>query len=184
MADIVEDIHIPRPKLSKESAVIQIDNYELKSQEEKVYNARQAFLSGKTKNVEFRRSQLKNLMKMLDECKDAMLKAFEKDMKKPKFEASFAEIEFTKNEIQFILNNLSSWVKPEKRPKKIIEFFDELLVYSDPYGVVLVIGAWNYPVHLCLLPVAGAIAGGNCVVLKPSEVAGATSEFFKTYLPR
>lgn len=61
---------------------------------------------------------------------------------------------------------------------------DDVLIYNDPYGVVLVIGAWNYPLQLTLLPVAGAIAAGNCVVIKPSEVAPASAKFIADYIPQ
>lgn len=61
---------------------------------------------------------------------------------------------------------------------------DDALLYKDPYGVVLVIGAWNYPIQLCLLPVTGAIAAGNCVVIKPSEVSTATSKLIAELIPK
>lgn len=59
-----------------------------------------------------------------------------------------------------------------------------MLIYKDPYGVVLVIGAWNYPLQLTLLPVAAAIAAGNCVIIKPSEVASASAKFVADYIPK
>lgn len=61
---------------------------------------------------------------------------------------------------------------------------DGVYIYKDPYGVVLVIGAWNYPIQLTLLPVAAAIAAGNCVIIKPSEVAPATAKFIADTIPR
>lgn len=61
---------------------------------------------------------------------------------------------------------------------------DKVRIYKDPYGVVLVMGAWNYPMQLTLLPVAAAIAAGNCVIVKPSEVAPATAKFIADTLPK
>lgn len=61
---------------------------------------------------------------------------------------------------------------------------DSVEIHKDPYGVVLIIGAWNYPLQLTLLPVAGAIAGGNCVVIKPSEVAPASAKFIAETIPK
>jgi acyl-CoA reductase-like NAD-dependent aldehyde dehydrogenase len=60
---------------------------------------------------------------------------------------------------------------------------DGVLIYNDPYGVVLVMGAWNYPIQLPLLPLVGAIAAGNCVILKPSELSAATSELIARLIP-
>lgn len=66
----------------------------------------------------------------------------------------------------------------------MINFFDDILIHKDPYGVVLVIGAWNYPLQLTLLPVVGAIAAGNAVVIKPSEVAPATAKIIAELIPK
>jgi acyl-CoA reductase-like NAD-dependent aldehyde dehydrogenase len=60
---------------------------------------------------------------------------------------------------------------------------DGVLIYNDPYGVVLVMGAWNYPIHLTLLPLVGAIAAGNCVILKPSELSPVTAELIAQLIP-
>lgn len=61
---------------------------------------------------------------------------------------------------------------------------DDVLIYKDPYGVVLVMGAWNYPLQLTLVPVAAAIAAGNCVIIKPSEVAANVSKFIAETIPK
>jgi acyl-CoA reductase-like NAD-dependent aldehyde dehydrogenase len=61
---------------------------------------------------------------------------------------------------------------------------DGVLIYNDPYGVVLIIGAWNYPLQLTLLPVSGAIAAGNCVIIKPSEIATASAELMAKLIPK
>ena len=61
---------------------------------------------------------------------------------------------------------------------------DDVVIYKDPYGVVLIIGAWNYPLQLTLLPVIGAIAAGNCVIIKPSEVAPETAKLIASLIPK
>lgn len=68
--------------------------------------------------------------------------------------------------------------------KGLANLLDDVLIYKDPYGVVLVVGAWNYPAQLCLLPVSGAIAAGNCVVIKPSEVSVATAKLIGELIPK
>lgn len=72
-------------------------------------------------------------------------------------------------------------LQPEK---SIPNALDTVVIYKDPYGVVLVIGAWNYPLQLTLAPVAGAIAAGNCVIIKPSEVAPASAKFMAETIPK
>lgn len=68
--------------------------------------------------------------------------------------------------------------------KSFVNLMDKVRIYKDPYGVVLVIGAWNYPMQLTLLPMGAAIAAGNCVIIKPSEVAPATAKFIADTLPK
>lgn len=72
-------------------------------------------------------------------------------------------------------------MQPEK---PFVNILDGVEICKDPFGVVLVLGAWNYPLQLTLLPVAGAIAAGNCVVIKPSEVAPASAKFIADYIPK
>uniref|UniRef100_A0A8C5TGX7 Aldehyde dehydrogenase domain-containing protein n=1 Tax=Malurus cyaneus samueli TaxID=2593467 RepID=A0A8C5TGX7_9PASS len=90
----------------------------------------------------------------------------------PPFEAKLSEIFLCKNELHETLNNLSRWMKDEH--------MDRML---DPFGVVLIIAPWNYPVHLFLVPLIGAIAAGNCVIVKPSEVSKKTERLVAEALP-
>ena len=82
-------------------------------------------------------------------------------------------------EIQKAIRNLSSWMRPEKVSTTMINFPSSSYLYPHPKGTVLIIGTWNYPIFLSLLPVIGAIAGGNCLVLKPSEHAVATAQIME-----
>jgi len=69
-------------------------------------------------------------------------------------------------------------------PKTLVTMMDTPIILQDPYGVVLVIGSWNYPIQLGLIPVSGAIAAGNCVVIKPSEVSPASAKLLEELVPR
>ncbi|XP_033253002.1 aldehyde dehydrogenase, dimeric NADP-preferring-like isoform X7 [Drosophila miranda] len=146
--------------------------------------ARLAFASGKTRNVSFRRKQLENLLRCYEENECDIISALEADLRRPKQESLIVETEFMKNDIKHILYNLSNWVKAEKPSKSIINVMDDVQIYNDPFGVVLVIGAWNYPLQLLLVPVASAIAAGNCVVIKPSEIAANCAKFIAEVIPK
>lgn len=142
------------------------------------------FASGKTRNVDFREKQLKNLLRMYEENSAEMVQVLGADLRKHKQEAHILEIDFLINDVRNTLFNLREWVKPEKPEKTMVNLMDGVYIYKDPYGVVLVIGAWNYPLQLTLVPVAAAIAAGNCVVIKPSEVAAATCKFIAETIPK
>ncbi|KAM4666041.1 aldehyde dehydrogenase family 3 member B1-like isoform 2-T4 [Amazona ochrocephala] len=132
---------------------------------------RAAWLSGKTRPLEYRVAQLEALGRFLEEKKQEILEASALDMGKPSFEAYLTEILLCKNELNNTLNNLCHWMKDEHVSKNLMTQLDSAFIRKDPYGVVLIIGPWNYPVNLILGPLIGAIAAGNCVVIKPSEKA-------------
>ncbi|XP_069660442.1 aldehyde dehydrogenase family 3 member B1-like [Haliaeetus albicilla] len=134
-----------------------------------VSHLRAAWLSGKTRPMEYRVAQLEALGRFLDEKKQDILEATAADMGKPSFEAYFTEILLCKNELNSTLNNLCHWMKDEHVDKSLVTQLDCAFIRKDPYGVVLIIAPWNYPIHLFLVPLIGAIAAGNCVVVKPSE---------------
>ncbi|XP_056632698.1 aldehyde dehydrogenase, dimeric NADP-preferring-like isoform X1 [Diorhabda sublineata] len=176
---------LPRVKLTQ-SSIINVDDgvKTNKSISETVECTREIFKSHKTLPLSFRKEQLKGLLDFFEKEEKSICEALYADLKKSHEEALIAEISLVKKEIRNHLNNLDDWIKPEKVKKSIANFFDDLLITSDPYGVVLVIGAWNYPVFVLFMPVVGAIAGGNCVVIKPSEVAEATSSVISRLLPK
>jgi len=113
-----------------------------------------------------------------------MIEALAKDLRKSKQEAVLFEIQFLINETKDALFNLHKWTQPEKPGKSLANALDDVVIYNDPYGVVLIIGSWNYPLQLTLLPVSGAIAAGNCVIIKPSEGAIESSQLIAKLLPR
>lgn len=140
-----------------------------------VSRQKETFNSGQTRLYETRMKNLNNLRKLLSENERQICDAINRDFGKPYFEAFSAEIFTTLQEIDFHRKNLSGWMAAESVGGTVANFPAKNLVYKQPFGTVLVIGAWNYPVYLALMPVIGALSGGNTVVLKPSEMAPATS---------
>ncbi|KAF4526148.1 hypothetical protein B566_EDAN012459 [Ephemera danica] len=149
-----------------------------------VQRARTAFLSGKTRDVEFRRKTLQQMLKMYEENGTEMVAALGKDIRKAKQESVILEIEYLKNDIKGTLMKLDEWTKPVKPPKNMAYMLDDVTLYHEPFGVALIIGAWNYPLQLALLPMHGAVAAGNCVVIKPSEVSPACAQLIADLIPK
>ncbi|NXW25505.1 AL3B1 dehydrogenase, partial [Circaetus pectoralis] len=148
-----------------------------------VSRLRAAWLSGKTRPVEYRVAQLEALGRFLDEKQQDILEATAADMRKPFFESEFSEVLLCKNELHETLNNLSHWMKDEHVDKNLVTRLDSAFIRKDPYGVVLIIGPWNCPIHLLLVPLIGAIAAGNCVVIKPSEITKNSETLMAEGLP-
>ncbi|XP_050813112.1 aldehyde dehydrogenase family 3 member B1-like isoform X3 [Gopherus flavomarginatus] len=148
-----------------------------------VSSLRAAWLTGKTRAAEHRVSQLEALRRFLDEKKQPILDAMASDLRKPSFEVELSEIIMVKNEVNYALNNLSSWMKDKGVDKNLVTQLDTAFIRKEPYGVVLIIGPWNYPLQLILVPLVGAIAAGNCVIIKPSEICGSTEKLLAETLP-
>ncbi|MCY9025733.1 aldehyde dehydrogenase family protein, partial [Priestia megaterium] len=133
------------------------------------------FRSGKTKDVAFRIEMLKKLRELVVRHEDGILKAVKADLNKPEFEAKRAEVGLVLSEIDFAVENLAEWAAPKEVETPSTHAGAKSYIYQDPYGLALVIAPWNYPFQLAVSPVVGAIAAGNCVVLKPSELTPHTS---------
>ncbi|RUS18662.1 fatty aldehyde dehydrogenase [Endogone sp. FLAS-F59071] len=143
------------------------------------------FLDGVTKPLNYRKEQLRRLYDLLDENEVALVKCLYDDLRKPEIEVIGGEIAAVKEDILFFLKNLDKLSKPEKvKPRYLVNAVDKLQVRHVPLGLVLIMGAWNYPVNLLLLPFVGAIAAGNTVILKPSEIAVHTAATITSLLPR
>ncbi|CAG7835613.1 unnamed protein product [Allacma fusca] len=149
-----------------------------------VKSAREAFATGKTLPMSFRRKQLEGLLRMYDEGKQEIMDALKQDLRKTTFEGTLYEIEILKTDVKGILRNLKDWTKEEQLPFNALSFTDNASVHKDPLGVVLILGTWNYPFVMALQPLAGAIAAGNCAVIKPSEVSANSSATIARLLPR
>ncbi|MEH0630429.1 aldehyde dehydrogenase family protein [Streptomyces stelliscabiei] len=141
-----------------------------------VARLRATFRTGRTRPVEWRTGQLRRLRAMLTERGADLAAALKADLGKSSTEAYRTEIDFTVREIDHTLEHLDGWLHPEPAPVPAHLGADATAwTQYDPLGVVLVIAPWNYPAQLLLAPVVGALASGNAVVAKPSELAPATS---------
>ncbi|MFC4610045.1 aldehyde dehydrogenase family protein [Streptomyces maoxianensis] len=145
---------------------------------------RATFRTGRTKPLSWRREQLIALRTMLTEHSQEFAAALHADLGKSEREVFRTEIGSTVGEIDHTLEHLEEWLRPE--PVEVPERLRTATAWTvhDPLGVVLVIAPWNYPAHLLLAPVVGALAAGNCVVAKPSELAPATSRVIAELLPQ
>ncbi|MFI0509059.1 aldehyde dehydrogenase family protein [Streptomyces sp. WSLK1-5] len=149
-----------------------------------VARLRATFRSGRTKPVEWRTTQLRRLRDLLTENGADLAVALHADLGKSSTEAFRTEIDFTIREIDHTLDHLTDWLRPESAPVPAHLGADaSAWTQYDPLGVVLVIAPWNYPAQLLLAPVVGALAAGNAVVAKPSELAPATSAAVARLLP-
>ena len=136
---------------------------------------RQHFASGITRPYEWRRRQLLSLRQMILDHEKEIYAALNKDLRKSPEEAYGSELGLVLSEISYTLKHLRRWMRPRRVGTNLVNWPSSSTVYRDPLGVVLVVAPWNYPLQLSLLPVAAALAGGNTVVLKPSELAAATA---------
>lgn len=132
-----------------------------------------------TKDVHFRIEKLRQLQKSIERHKEDIFEALHKDFRKSDFETFATEIALILDEIKIMLQNTKDWAKPQSVRGSLLNFPSTNYLYPEPYGVVLVIGAWNYPLQLTLLPAIGAIAAGNTVIIKPSELSTHTSAIIK-----
>lgn len=147
-----------------------------------VKQLRETFGSGKSRSLEWRESQLKSLLKLVTDREQDIIDALLSDLSKPPFESVIYEIAMLKNSCKLALKELKRWMAPEKAKTSMTTFPSSAEIVSEPFGVVLIISAWNYPFLLSLDPVVGAIAAGNAVVLKPSEVSPASSSLLAKLL--
>ncbi|MEH2330326.1 aldehyde dehydrogenase [Nostoc sp.] len=140
-----------------------------------IQNQREFFQTGKTKDVTFRIEQLKNLKQAIIQDEQSIVEALQADLHKPEVETYLTEISVIKD-IDYAIKHLQNWSKPQKAAVSWDFFSYSARIYPEPLGVVLIIGPWNYPFNLIISPLIGAIAAGNCAIIKPSEVASHTSD--------
>ncbi|OBZ87681.1 Aldehyde dehydrogenase, dimeric NADP-preferring [Choanephora cucurbitarum] len=150
-----------------------------------VEKLRTQFETGLTKDIKFRKQQLASLSRFCQENKTALCQALWKDLRKHAMECDVGEISPIIDECAFMIKNLDKFSKPTPTTKRfVMNAADKTYVRKEAKGVVLILGAWNYPINLLLMPVVGAIAAGNCVVIKPSEVSEHTAELMANLLPK
>ncbi|XP_046500616.1 aldehyde dehydrogenase family 3 member B2-like isoform X3 [Equus quagga] len=131
---------------------------------------RESFSAGRTRPAEFRVTQLKGLGRFLRDNKQLLQEALARDLRKM--------------EVTLALKNLHTWMKDEPATKNLLMLLSSTFIRKEPFGLVLIITPWNYPLNLSLVPLVGALAAGNCVVLKPSEISTSTEKVLTEVLPQ
>lgn len=140
---------------------------------------RQYFDSGITRPYAFRKEQLQKLKQAILQHEQDLYTALYADLKKSPEECWVTELGLVLSELDFIVKNLRRWMEPERVATNLLNLPSGSRIMREPLGVVLIIGPWNYPFQLLINPLLGAIAAGNCVVLKPSEFAPSTAAIMK-----
>lgn len=137
---------------------------------------RKFFDAGTTRSYEFRLAQLTKLKEGIKKYEDEIMQALTADLGKPTYESYTAEIGVVNQEINLAIKNLKNWMKAKRVSTPIYLQPATSMVHPEPKGVVLIISPWNYPFQLAMSPLVGAIAAGNCVILKPSHQSKKTEE--------
>ncbi|XP_068172778.1 aldehyde dehydrogenase family 3 member A2-like isoform X1 [Antennarius striatus] len=153
-------------------------------EQQAVQRARSSFQTGRTKPLEFRIQQLKKLLLFVTERRSNIADAVKKDLAKSENGTELFEVMGLEGEILLALENLSQWAAPRPVEKNLLTVADEVFIQPEPLGVVLIIGAWNYPWAVTLQPLVGAIAAGNAAVMKPSEVSCHSARAMEELLPQ
>ncbi len=149
-----------------------------------VERLRKSFDAGSTRGLEWRTTQLRQLIRMIEDNEQKILDALSSDLGKSNYEGWLGETNFVKTEIKTTLKHLRRWIKPRRVSTPMVLKPASAKIVTEPLGVVLIIAPWNYPFQLAIGPLIGAIAAGNAVIVKPSEVAGATSRVIAELIPR
>lgn len=140
---------------------------------------RQFFRSGVPLDITRRKQALRSLLQEVERREDELLSALRTDLGKAPFEGYMTEVGLVREEIRYHLKHLDHWARDKRVPTPLSQFPARSIRHPEPYGVVLIMAPWNYPIQLSLEPLIGAISAGNCVVLKPSAYAPACSHALK-----
>lgn len=138
-------------------------------------NVRDFFQTQSTKDIKFRKKYLKALKKSIKKHEPDILDALKSDLGKNKVEAYATEVGFVMKELSYIIKELKNWAKTKSVTTPMMQFPAKSFIKYEPYGTVLIIGPFNYPFQLVMSPLIGALAAGNCAVVKPSEMTPQTS---------
>jgi aldehyde dehydrogenase (NAD+) len=153
--------------------------FKLKYMLQSLVNIKNNFNDGSTISIQFRYEQLLKLKKAVLQYEQELYESLFIDLKKSKEEVWITEIGFFLTELNNTIKNLSKWIKPKYVRTNLLNFPSSSYIYHEPLGVVLIIAPWNYPFQLLFTPLIGAIAAGNCAVLKPSEFTPSTAAVMK-----
>lgn len=140
---------------------------------------REFFRSNQTKNVEFRKEALRRLLASILKNEPLIYEALKQDLGKSEMESYMTEVQMVTGEIKNALRHLSKWQRPKRVATPISHFPASSYIYREPYGVVLVLSPWNYPFQLAMAPLVGAVAAGNCVMMKASRSSKEVSAIMK-----
>lgn len=140
-----------------------------------IQNVRDLFQTQSTKDIKFRKKYLKALKKSIKKHEPDILDALKSDLGKNKVEAYATEVGFVMKELSYIIKELKNWAKTKSVTTPMMQFPAKSFIKYEPYGTVLIIGPFNYPFQLVMSPLIGALAAGNCAVVKPSEMTPQTS---------
>lgn len=152
---------------------------------EKIFlHQKQFALKLRSESLESRLEYLASMEKAIEEHQEDIILALEKDFKKPRAETLLSEIYPVLKEIKFTRKNLRRWSRPQKVKTPLTLLGSQSYIQREARGVSLIIGPWNYPFQLCLLPLVSAISAGNCAIVKPSEITRHTSSIIKTILEK
>ena len=149
-----------------------------------VRRLRETFATGKTRSIEWRKQQLRAVEKLMVDNEPAIAEALASDLGRSPFEAWLADIAGTATEAKIAAKNVGKWAKRKHQRLELSQLPGRGWLEYEPYGTVLIIGAWNFPFALTIGPAIGAIAAGNTVVLKPSEVAPASAALMAELVPK
>jgi aldehyde dehydrogenase (NAD+) len=145
---------------------------------------RKTFATGRTRDIEWRKRQLLQLVKLMEENEAAIAAALAEDLDRSPFEAFIADVATTAGEAKYAAKRVRRWTRRRHQLLEMPQLPGRGWVEYEPYGTVLIIGAWNYPFYLTLGPAVGAIAAGNAVILKPSEIAAASAHLMAELVPK
>ncbi|MGI9247172.1 MAG: aldehyde dehydrogenase family protein, partial [Steroidobacteraceae bacterium] len=151
---------------------------------ETLQRLRTTFATGKTHPVEWRIQQLKELARMMRQHEADFADALRADLGKCQFEAVLTEMSFVESEANYAAKRLRRWLKPKRVGTPLMAMPGRSYITPEPKGLVLIIAPWNYPLSMVCAPLVGAIAAGNCAVMKPSEITSHTSAAIARILPR
>jgi aldehyde dehydrogenase (NAD+) len=145
---------------------------------------RQTFDTGKTRPIEWRLAQLGEIERAMRDHESDFAEALKKDLGKCRFEAVMTEMSFVEEEAKYARKHLRSWMRHTSVRTPMMAQPGRSYIEPEPKGVVLIIAPWNYPLSMVVAPLVGAVAAGNCAVMKPSEITTHTSAALAAILPR
>ena len=158
-------------------------NAQSSAYDELIGGLRSTFASGRTRPLTWRKAQIEGLLAMLSEHESEFIDALAEDLGRPTMEAFGADIGVSRLHMRHTLRHLESWAKPTKVFPGLLSLPGSAEIVHEPLGVALVISPWNYPIQLLIEPMSAALAAGNCVVAKPSELAPASASVLARHIP-